>query len=152
MTTSERVPHSGGEARQEHSAAIVTKFSPGSVTGTLERLRRLVTEHGLTVFSVIDHSGAADAIGLRMPETKVLLFGNPASGTPVMLAAPLVALDLPLRVLLTAAPDGGCHVSFWSTEAFAARNGLDRELASRLDGVAALVDRVTSATRPIGGS
>jgi uncharacterized protein (DUF302 family) len=86
-----------------------------------------------------------------MPNTKVLVFGNPVSGTPVMLAAPLSALDLPLRVLLAEAPEGGCHVSFWSTPALAARQGLSGDLAARLDGVAALVDHVTTATRAAEG-
>ncbi len=82
---------------------ILTRSSPYSVAETLTRLEAAITERGLTVFARFDHAAAARSAGLQMPETTVLVFGNPRAGTPVMLAAPLIALELPLRVLVWSA-------------------------------------------------
>ena len=79
---------------------VITKSSARPVPATLERLRAAVEERGLIVFALVDHSGEAGKAGLSMPNTKLLVFGSPAAGTPIMLAAPLAALDLPLKVLV----------------------------------------------------
>ena len=76
---------------------VVTKVSPWSVADTVARLSTVVTGRGMTVFTVIDHSGEAEALGLELRDTKVVIFGSPQAGTPVMQAAPLAALDLPLQ-------------------------------------------------------
>jgi uncharacterized protein (DUF302 family) len=89
---------------------------------------------------VIDHSGEAAARGLELRETKVVIFGSPEAGTPVMAAAPLAALDLPLKVLVWADADG-TKLSYTAPAALAARYGLSDELASRLAGI----DDLTSA-------
>jgi uncharacterized protein (DUF302 family) len=78
----------------------------------LERLRAVVKETGMIVFALVDHSGEAAKAGLAMPDTKLLIFGNPAGGTPIMLAAPLAALDLPPKVLVWENPAGGSFVSY----------------------------------------
>jgi uncharacterized protein (DUF302 family) len=120
---------------------VITKTSPRSVTDTVSRLSALAAAKGMKVFAVIDHSGEAKASGLELPDTKVVIFGNPQAGTPVMLAAPLVALDLPLKVLVW---DEAAHtrVSYTAPSFLAARYGLSDELAGRLAGIDALTDAV----------
>jgi uncharacterized protein (DUF302 family) len=118
---------------------ITTKLSPGSVEETVGRLSEIVARKGLKLFAVIDHSGEAQRVGLELRETKVVIFGSPQAGTPVMAAAPLAALDLPLKVLVWA--DGGqTKVSYTAPAALAARYELDDELAARLAGIDALTD------------
>jgi uncharacterized protein (DUF302 family) len=81
---------------------LVTKLSPWSVADTLARLSAILADKGIKLFATIDHSGEAQAAGLELRETKVVIFGSPLAGTPVMQAAPLAALDLPLKVLVWA--------------------------------------------------
>ena len=129
----------------DQASGIVTTTSPHAVADTVRRLTELIAGHGLTLFAVVDHSGGAAAVGLDMPDTKLLIFGSPRAGTPVMLVAPLAALDLPLRVLV-ADVEGGCQVSYLSTAAFAARYSLPDDVVAPLDGVAALVAAATAHT------
>lgn len=120
---------------------IVTKRSPWSVTDTVARLTAVVAAKGMKVFAVIDHSGEASAVGLELRDTKVVIFGNPQAGTPVMQAAPLAALDLPLKVLVWA--DGNqTMVSYTEPSALANRYKLTHELASRLVGIDAVTNVV----------
>ncbi len=120
---------------------IVTKVSPWSVAETVTRLVDLVAAKGLKVFAVIDHSGEARERGLELRETKVVIFGSPEAGTPVMVSAPLIALDLPLKVLVWA--DGvQTKVSYTAPAALAARYHLTDELAGRLAGIDPLTDAV----------
>ncbi|HEY2666932.1 MAG TPA: DUF302 domain-containing protein [Actinomycetota bacterium] len=120
------------------SEGIVTKPSPRSVGDTLARLIRLIQDRDLTLFTVIDHSGEAKKAGLEMPDTKLIVFGSPAAGTPVMLAVPLAALDLPLKVLVWADADGGVSISYNSPAYLASRHHLGDELRSRLEAIEAL--------------
>jgi uncharacterized protein (DUF302 family) len=120
------------------SEGIVTKPSPRSVEDTLARLIRLIQDRDLTLFTVIDHSGEAKKAGLEMPDTKLIVFGSPAAGTPVMLAVPLAALDLPLKVLVWADADGGVSISYNSPAYLASRHHLGDELRSRLEAIEAL--------------
>ncbi len=118
---------------------LTTKLSPRSVEDTVARLSELVAARGLKLFTVIDHSGEARANGLELRETKVVLFGSPQAGTPVMEAAPLAALDLPLKALVW--DDGGqTKVSYTAPGELAARYGLGDELAGRLAGIDPLTD------------
>ena len=122
------------------SEPVITKLSPRSVADTVTRLSELVQAEGLKLFIVVDHSGEAEAVGLELRDTKLVIFGNPQAGTPVMQAAPLAALDLPLKVLVWA--DGEqTKVSYTATSELAARHGLSDELAARL----AAIDRLTDA-------
>ncbi len=119
--------------------AIVTKLSPMSVADTVARLSALVAEKGMKLFAIIDHSGEADAAGLHLRETNVVIFGSPQAGTPVMDAAPLAALDLPLKVLVWA--DGEqTKVCYTAPAELAARYGLSDDLAARLAGIDAITD------------
>ena len=118
---------------------VVTKLSPWSVADTVTRLSELVAMRGMKQFAVIDHSGEAHANGLELRDTKVVVFGSPQAGTPVMAAVPLSALDLPLKVLVWA--DGGqTKVSYTAPDTLAARYELSDELAARLAGIDALTD------------
>jgi uncharacterized protein (DUF302 family) len=119
---------------------IVTKPSPRSVADTVDRLAQLIDTKGLTLFSVIDHSGEAEAVGLRMPDTKLVVFGSPAAGTPVMVASPLAALDLPLKVLVWSDTNGAVSVGYNTPAYLAARHHLTDELRRRLDAIEAIVD------------
>jgi uncharacterized protein (DUF302 family) len=101
----------------------------------------LVAARGMKVFAVIDHSGEAKAAGLDLRDTELVVFGSPSAGTPVMVAAPLAALDLPLKVLVWA--DGErTAVSYTAPAALGARYGLSPELADRLAGIDALTSAV----------
>src|ERR671912_1697455 len=92
---------------------ITTKDSPyPSVSETLERLEEAVREKGLQTFAVVDHSGEAERVGLRMQEAKLLIFGSPKAGMPLMVASPLLALDLPLKALVWCNRDREVVVSY----------------------------------------
>ena len=118
---------------------IVTKASPRSVAGTVHQLVDLIAARGLKLFDVIDHSGEAKAVGLELRETKVVIFGSPLAGTPVMVAAPLAALDLPLKVLIWE-HEGRTRVSYTDPSELARRYRLTDELAGSLAGIDALTD------------
>src|ERR1700730_10260824 len=92
-------------AQDDPPAGIVSKPAAGSVDATVDRLVQLVRDRSMTVFAMIDHSGEARGHGLELRDTKLVIFGSPTGGTPVMQASPLAALDLPLRVLVW--DDGG---------------------------------------------
>ncbi len=120
-------------------AQVTTKVSPRSVAATVSRLTGILSAKGLSVFAVIDQSEAARAAGLTLRPTTLVVFGDPAAGTPVMDAAPLAALDLPLKILIWA--DGSrTNVTYYSPAALAARFGLSAELAARLAGIDPLTD------------
>ena len=91
---------------------IVTKPSNHSVDETVEKLKGLLQAKGVAVFAVIDHSGEAKKVGLTMPPTKLVIFGNPKAGTPLMLAAPSTAIDLPLKILVAEDAQGRVSVSY----------------------------------------
>jgi uncharacterized protein (DUF302 family) len=122
---------------------IITKSSPWSVTDTVSRLLGLLAEKGMKVFAVIDHSGEATAAGLDLRDTKLIVFGSPRAGTPVMVAAPLAALDLPLKVLVWA-DDQQTKVSYTAPSTLAARHALSDELSAKLAGIGPLTDALVS--------
>ena len=118
---------------------IVTTPSPWTVAETLARLQALLAARGLHVFAVVDHSGEAKAVGMDLRDTKLVIFGSPRAGTPVMVAAPLAALDLPLKVLVWA-DEPGTMVSYLAPRALGARHGLSGELTANLAGIEPLVE------------
>ena len=120
---------------------LITKLSPLSVEETVAQLSQIVVGQGLTLFDVIDHSAAAKTVGLQLRDTKVVIFGSPQAGTPVMQAAPLAALDLPLKVLVWADGDQ-TKLAYTAPAALAARYQLSDELAARLAGINKLTDAV----------
>jgi uncharacterized protein (DUF302 family) len=122
---------------------LVTKLSAGSVDETVARMSELLADKGIKLFAVIDHSGEAKANGLELRDTKVVIFGSPKAGTPVMEAVPLVALDLPLKVLVWS-DDGQTKLTYTSPAALADRYGLDDELAARLAAIEGLTRAVVA--------
>ena len=121
-------------------AGIVTKLSPRSVPETVARLTGMLAAKEITVFAVIDQTAAARAVGLELRATTLVIFGNPAGGTPVMAAVPLAAIDLPLKVLVW--DDAGqAKVSYYTPATLAARHHLGPDLAAKL----AVVDPLTDA-------
>jgi uncharacterized protein (DUF302 family) len=126
---------------------VVTKASPSTVGETVERLTRLIMGKGLTLFAVVDHSGAARDVGLAMPDTKLVIFGSPAGGTPVMVAAPLAALDLPLKILVWADAAGAVSVSYNTAEYLATRHHLSDDLRARLKAIESISDAIVSPLR-----
>jgi len=127
------------DARPRDEADTVTKISDRSVSATVARLSELVAAKGMRLFAVIDQAAEARRVGLQMRDTTLVIFGSPAAGTPVMVAAPLAALDLPLKVLVWA--DGKqTKVSYDAPAAVAQRRGLSPELAANLAGIDGLTD------------
>jgi uncharacterized protein (DUF302 family) len=144
--TDQPSPGSPDDGRVSSSASkeLTTKISPRSVADTIARLRSLAEGKGMNVFAVIDHDGEASKAGLELRETKVVIFGSPQAGTAVMQAAPLAALDLPLKVLIFS-DDGQTKVAYTAPAALAARYGLGDELAARLAGIDGLTDGLVDA-------
>jgi uncharacterized protein (DUF302 family) len=120
------------------SNGIVAIQSTHSFDETVAKLVRTLGSKGIAVFAQIDHSGEAAKIGMSMPPTKLLIFGNPKGGTPLMLAAPSVALDLPLKILVSEDAQGKVWLSYNSPEYLLARHGFPPQLLPNIAGVAAL--------------
>jgi uncharacterized protein (DUF302 family) len=124
----------------DNEPGVVTKVSPRSFADTVARLQELLAQKNVKLFSVIDQRAEARGAGLDLRDTTLVIFGNPAAGTPVMDAAPLSALDLPLKVLIW--DDAGqTKVSYYAPATLAARHHLSADLAARL----AAVDPITDA-------
>jgi uncharacterized protein (DUF302 family) len=113
--------------------------SKHSVDETVQRLKMILEERGLQVFALIDHSGEAEKVGMKMPSTKVLIFGSPKGGTPLMLVSPSLAIDLPLKALIAEGADGKVWVTYNSPEYLQQRHGIPDELVKNIAGVGALV-------------
>jgi uncharacterized protein (DUF302 family) len=106
-----------------------------SVDETVRRLTEILEAKGVKLFAVIDHSGEAETAGMKMLPTKLLIFGNPKAGTPLMLAAPSAAIDLPLKILVAENDAGETIVSYNSPEYLLQRHGLAQELRQNIGGV-----------------
>lgn len=120
------------------SQGIVTSQSRYTFEETIAKLESLLKEKGIKLFTIIDHSGEAASAGLTMPSTKVIVFGNPKGGTPLMLAAPSAAIDLPLKILVAEDARGKVWLS-WNDPAYLQqRHGFPKELIPNI-GVAGLL-------------
>src|SRR5881227_3546039 len=120
---------------------IVTRPSPFSVEETLERLQAAIHNRKLTIFAHIDHSGEARRVGLTMQEAHVLIFGNPKGGTPLMIASPLLALDLPLKVLVWQSAHAQVWVSTNSVAYLRDRYAIPQELVGNLAVIDAVIEQ-----------
>ena len=109
------------------------------VDKTLERLQSILKEKGVTVFEVVDHSGEAAKVSMEMRPTKLIMFGNPNGGTPLMIAAPTVAIDLPLKALIWEDSDGNIWISYNSPEYLQQRHHFPPELIKNIAGVIELL-------------
>jgi len=140
------VPGSAGPHRQNNEASmktatdkgIIDKPSNRSVEQTVERLKNILQSKGVTLFALVDHSGEAEKVGMKMSPTKLLIFGNPKAGTPLMLAAPSVAIDLPLKILVWEDGQGKVWVSYNSAGYLQERHGLPQNLLPNIAVVEAL--------------
>jgi uncharacterized protein (DUF302 family) len=115
-----------------------------SVDETVGRLRNILRGRGLMLFALVDHSGEAEKVGLQMPPTKLLIFGSPKAGTPLMLAAPSVAIDLPLKILVRQDGGGQVWVSYNTPQYLRERHGFPAELVANIAGVSALASAAGS--------
>ncbi|MGC1362910.1 MAG: DUF302 domain-containing protein [Silvibacterium sp.] len=111
---------------------IKTRISGHSFDQTVSRLQTLLYEKGIELFCLVDHSGEAVAAGLEMRPTKLLIFGNPKGGTPLMLAAPSTALDLPMKILVAEDPDGHVVLSWNDPAWLQQRHGFPPDLIASL--------------------
>jgi uncharacterized protein (DUF302 family) len=110
------------------ASGITDTPSHHSVDETVEKLKGILQAKGVTLFALIDHSGEAQKVGMKMPPTKLLLFGNPKAGTPLMLAAPSSAIDLPLKILVREDSQGKVWVTYNSPVYLQERHSLPLEL------------------------
>jgi uncharacterized protein (DUF302 family) len=112
-----------------------------SVEETVQRLEAAFTGKGMQIFAVIDHSGEAEKVGLKMRPTKVVIFGSPKGGTPLMVAAPSLAIDLPLKALVAEGSDAKVSVTYNSPEYLQKRHGVPAELIKNLAGAGVVIEK-----------
>ncbi|GLV60548.1 hypothetical protein KDH_73670 [Dictyobacter sp. S3.2.2.5] len=124
---------------------VITKASPYEIEETLERLEDTIRDHGLRQFTHINHSWEAQQVGLKMQEAHVIIFGDPKAGTSLMVASPLIALELPLKVLVWQSDHNHVWVSYPSVTYLATRYGVPQELITNIAGIDKLVDGVVHA-------
>lgn len=120
---------------------IVQIPSVHSVDETVKKLKDILQARGVTLFVIVDHSGEAAKAGLQMPNTKLVIFGSPKAGTPVMLAAPSIAIDLPLKILVAEDKAGKVWVAYNTAQYLAERHGVPGELIKNL----AVIEGLASA-------
>jgi uncharacterized protein (DUF302 family) len=128
---------------RDDQSGIVSVRANRSVNDTVSRLQQLLEAKGVKIFAVVDHSGEAERVGLRMPNTKLVIFGNPNAGTPLMLAAPSIAIDLPLKILVREDTGGKVWVSYNNPEFLRSRHDLPSDLMQTLAVVGTLADEIT---------
>ena len=117
------------------SGGVIDKASEHSVDDAVENLTRLLEAKGVTLFALIDHSGEAQKVGMALPPTKLLIFGSPKSGTPLMQAAPRVAIDLPLKILIWEDANGKVWISYNSPSYLQERHNFPDELSQNIAAV-----------------
>jgi uncharacterized protein (DUF302 family) len=123
------------------SSGLISIPSLHSVDETVARLTQLLAAKGVKLFAVIDHSGEAATAGLTMPPTKVVIFGSPKAGTPLMLAAPSIAIDLPLKLLIAQDQTGEVTITWNSPAYLRARHNLPEELVANIAIIEALAHK-----------
>ena len=117
---------------------FIQKPSNHSVEDTVNKLKSILQSQGVTLFTLVDHSGEAEKVGMTMPPTKLLIFGSPKAGTPLMLAAPSIAIDLPLKILISEDAQGKVWISYNSADYLKERHNLPQELLANIAVVEAL--------------
>jgi uncharacterized protein (DUF302 family) len=120
---------------------LIHTSSPFSVPDTLQKLETILHDKGMTIFARIDHSGEAAKVGMQMRPTQLLIFGNPRGGTPPMLVAPTLAIDLPLKALVWEDDQGKVWITHNSVEYLQRRHGFPREFLANLAGAATLIQK-----------
>ena len=122
---------------------IVTLPSHHSLEQTVETLQETLRAKGVKLFALVDHSGEAERAGMRMPPTKLLIFGNPKAGTPLMIASPSIAIDLPLKILVWEDANGKVWLSYNSPAYLQARHALPPDLMQNIAVMEALARTAT---------
>ena len=117
---------------------LVTKSANCTVEKAVNKIKSLLVIRGITLFAIIDHSGEAEAVGMKMPDTKLLIFGNPKGGTPLMLASPSVAIDLPVKLLVAEDANGKCSISYNSPQYLQQRHRIPNDLIQNIAIIEAL--------------
>jgi uncharacterized protein (DUF302 family) len=117
---------------------VISKPTNYTVEEAVAKVKMLLQTKGIKLFAVIDHSGEAEAAGLKMPPTRLLIFGNPKGGTPLMLAAPSVAIDLPLKLLVWEDAQGSRWISYNSSQYLKQRHALPDDLLKNIAVIEAL--------------
>lgn len=120
-------------------SGLVQVASRYSVEESVQRLQAILAEKGLQVFALVDHSGEAEKVGLKMCPTKVLIFGSPKAGTPLMVEAPTLAIDLPLKALIAEDTHGNVSVTYNDPEYLQRRHGVPPQLIKNLAGAGVLI-------------
>jgi uncharacterized protein (DUF302 family) len=120
---------------------IISQPSPYSVTETIDRLAAILQAKGITIFARIDQQAEAERVGLSLHPTQLLLFGNPQAGTPLMVAAPTIALDLPLKALAWSAADGKVWLSYNDPNYLKQRFSLSDDLVENISVITPLIER-----------
>jgi uncharacterized protein (DUF302 family) len=128
-----------GRKDMAHDNGLVKVASRYSVEETVRRLESSFVDKGLRVFAAIDHSGEAEKVGLKMKPTKLLIFGSPKSGTPLMVEAPSLAIDLPLKALVAEDAEGSVWVTYNGPEYLKERHGVPEELIRNLAGAGVVI-------------
>ena len=123
---------------------IAQILSHHSVDETLQRLEEALQAKAVTLFALVDHSGEAARVGLQMPPTKLAIFGNPKGGTPLMLAAPSIAIDLPLKILIAEDAQGKVWISYNTAEYLEQRHHLPAALLPNLALLASLAASIAA--------
>ncbi len=120
---------------------IVDKPTNHSVDETVEKLKGILQSKGVALFATVDHSGEAAKVGMKMPPTKLLIFGSPKAGTPLMLASPSVAIDLPLKILIWEDAQGKAWLSYNSPAYLQERHRIPPELMQNIAVIEALASK-----------
>jgi uncharacterized protein (DUF302 family) len=120
---------------------LITNLSPYPVPETLDRLEALLRSKNVAIFARVDHSGEAEKVGLRMPPTQLLIFGNPKGGTPIMLANPLIAIDLPLKALAWQDDADKVWLTWNDPQYLKSRYALSDEVLASITGATALIQQ-----------
>jgi uncharacterized protein (DUF302 family) len=121
---------------------IISKPASHSVAETVEKLKTLLREKGVMLFAVVDHSGEAEKVGMKMPATKLVIFGSPKAGTPLMLAAPSIAIDLPLKILVAEDNAGKVWISYNAPAYLQERHKLPENLLQNISVIDALAAKI----------
>ena len=123
------------------ASGVVTIPTQHSVDEAVRRLEQMLADKGIQLFALVDHSGEAEKAGLQMPPTKLAIFGSPKAGTPLMLATPSIAIDLPLKLLIWEDKSGSVWISYNAPAYLMARHGLPQDLLANI----AVIEKLAAA-------
>ena len=123
------------------ASGVVTIPTQHSVDEAVRRLEQMLADKGIQLFALVDHSGEAEKAGLQMPPTKLVIFGSPKAGTPLMLATPSIAIDLPLKLLIWEDKSGSVWISYNAPAYLMARHGLPSDLLANI----AVIEKLATA-------